>query len=100
MKRYATCLWNVTNPLSEFSIFYFDFCYYKIDVFVIGLYYTFVSITDCVIRLYYKIIKNVIIKNKNSKNKSEGSEFVTQCVRVVRTSKEIDKHFFVKMHKK
>ena len=67
----------LTNPLSEFSIFYFDFCYYKIDVFVIGLYYTFVSITDCVIRLYYKIIKNVIIKNKNSKNKSEGSEFVT-----------------------
>ena len=100
MKRYATCLWNVTNQ--HFSIFKkcFDFFYYKIDVFVIGLYYTFVSITECVIRLYYKIIKNVIKKNKNSKNKSEGSEFATQCVRVVRTSKERDKHFFVKMHKK
>ena len=90
----------MTNPPLQVSIFYFNFYYYKNVDFVIGLYYTFVSITDCVIRLYYKIIKNVIIKNKNSKIKSEGSEFYYKSVRVVRTSKEIDKHFFVKMHKK
>ena len=66
---------------------YFDFYYYKIDVFVIGLYYSFCRITECVIRLYYKIIKNVIIKNKNSKNKSEGSGNLTDCVTNVGTTK-------------
>ena len=65
---------------------YFDFYYYKNLNFVIDLYYTFCRITKCVIRLYYKIIKNVIIKNKNSKIKSKGSEFMTKCVINVRTS--------------